>query len=251
VSYGSETPGSPPIIPERVAEPLPRRTFTTVPAEYLTRLFTEHTDLQAQKLVEVHKGKWIRVSGRVSDVSGREGGVIQVILYPPNFEPLLESMMLAFDAGDHADRAATLRRGDVVSVEGQITRVSRMHIKLDHCELEEHQARERMALAKRGALRATFGPRALIIRNEGQASARSVTLTLNGVPAAEADLFRGRQVQIATIAAGASVSFPFVVWDGMPRQHDVVVTWDDESGERGSWESGLSIPPKSPGRDEA
>jgi hypothetical protein len=56
------------------------------------------------------------------------------MLYPSSFEPLLESMMLVFDAGAHADRAATLRRGDVVSVEGQISRVSRMNIKLDHCE---------------------------------------------------------------------------------------------------------------------
>jgi hypothetical protein len=102
------------------------------------------------------------------------------------------------------------------------------------------------ARAKRAALRATFGPKALTIRNEGQAPARSIALTLNGAPAAESPLFKGpRAEQLSTIgpiAPGMSVPLTIVTWDGMPRQYDVGLTWDDDSGERGSWKFRLTIP---------
>jgi hypothetical protein len=111
---------------------------------------------------------------------------------------------------------------------------------------ESARDRERMALAKCAALKATFGPKALTIHNDGPASARSIALTLNGEPAAKSTLFGGVRAEqlanIGPIAPGGSVPLTIVTWDGMPRQYDVGLTWDDDSGERGSWKFRLTIP---------
>ncbi len=45
------------------------RVIVDVTPDYLMGLFDQHTSVQAQKLIEPYIGKWIRVSGRLHDVS--------------------------------------------------------------------------------------------------------------------------------------------------------------------------------------
>ncbi len=106
------------------------RTLVDVTPEYLTGLFDEHTDIQAEKLVEAFVGKWVRVSGAVRNVkaSGEDGATVYL-----SRETAGASVSMEFN-----DRSAVevLKKGGLVTAIGQIERVDSLWVGLGNCELE-------------------------------------------------------------------------------------------------------------------
>ncbi len=107
------------------------RTLVDVTPDYLTGLFKEHTHIQAEKLVEAFVGKWVRVSGEVNNVraSGEHGDIVY-----SSGEWEEGSVSMEFD-----DRSTVevLKKGDVVTVVGQIKSVDTLWVDLKDCELEK------------------------------------------------------------------------------------------------------------------
>jgi len=101
---------------------------------YLTGLFDEHTSIQAAKLVEAFIGKWIRVSGPIGDVAPLDDKRAVVWLVHIVGEPL---MPCYFNGRGVVDELRVLRKGDPVTILGQVARVSGpASLDLNNCELE-------------------------------------------------------------------------------------------------------------------
>jgi tRNA_anti-like len=108
-----------------------RRVLVAVEPGYLTSFFKDHTQLQAEKLVAVYIGKWIKVSGSLQDVftSGK------MVVVRVEGVPRLAYVMSGFLAEDWLDHVSVLRRGDRISLVGQITQVSSVSIYLENSQL--------------------------------------------------------------------------------------------------------------------
>jgi hypothetical protein len=120
------------------SEPEERMVVDVTPA-YLVGFFNDHTSIQARKLTEPYIGKWLRVSGALSDVlrSHIDQPVSQVTFekgspFDENYEWF--TVYMYFDR-TWDDRLAVLRRGTTITVLGQLERVSGVEVHLEHCEL--------------------------------------------------------------------------------------------------------------------
>jgi hypothetical protein len=106
----------------------------------LVGVFNQRTTTQGEKLARNYRGKWIRVSGKISDVSVESGldliawsRAVRMTLMKSVDEP---SLHLWF-SGKWASSLSVLREGDSVTVLGQIDSVERYSIWLRKCELIE------------------------------------------------------------------------------------------------------------------
>jgi hypothetical protein len=99
-------------------------------ADSLAGFFANRTDAQAEKLIEQHLGKPVRVSGAVEKVAlGRipnvkiKGNVGLFLFFDRDegYDP--DSVLLALNAGDE------------IAAEGRIWRMSETTVTLDHCKL--------------------------------------------------------------------------------------------------------------------
>jgi hypothetical protein len=115
--------------------PTPGRVYLGLSPKELVEPFESHVTIQAQQLVAAYIGKWLRIAGRVRDVSRSEdergwqispqrdrdlGGGSGVYLY---FGP------------EWKDHVAVLRRGDPFTVDGRIESVESFGVILETCEL--------------------------------------------------------------------------------------------------------------------
>jgi hypothetical protein len=102
-----------------------------VTPDYLIGLFDQHTSIQAQRLIEPYIGKWMRVSGKLRDISDHTYGS------QLSFERsrLGGNVYMWFRQPDRKDRLSVLRRGTRLTVLGQIQWVNNMEVNLDNCEL--------------------------------------------------------------------------------------------------------------------
>jgi hypothetical protein len=103
-----------------------KRLVNVTPSYLMGLLRGEHTSIQAAKLVEVFIGKWIKVSGALDDVSGVADARLLT------FADRLAYMLFRREWFDHL---STLRRGDILTVVGQIKEVTKSMVILDHCEI--------------------------------------------------------------------------------------------------------------------
>lgn len=103
----------------------------TVTPAYLLGLFTSHTSREARLLLGDFLGKWMPVSGTVSDVS-EIGDVLFVQMRTP--APDAVPVALSF-RGPWKERVSTLRRGDSLTAIGCINDVNGLHVELDPAEL--------------------------------------------------------------------------------------------------------------------
>jgi hypothetical protein len=109
--------------------------------------------------------------------------------------------------------------------------------------LEKARDRARIAANLRTPVSAAFRTKELVITNHREFPASNVGFVINGAPRIESKIFRaGDPETIAELAPGVSYAFYLMTWDGMPRTHLVKVTWTDENGEPGEWQSTLQIP---------
>jgi hypothetical protein len=139
----SQTPESPPQIPQTphtVPPPSPvptthdsrldERIIIDVTPDDLWKICDEYTTLQAQKLIGIYVGKWIRVSGPFGDVMGKEP--LQVTFASRTFRNVI---FMYFSLEWH-DRLVVLKRGALIAVIGRIVEVNQIELHLGHCELE-------------------------------------------------------------------------------------------------------------------
>jgi hypothetical protein len=112
------------------------RTLVGVTPEYLTELFDEHTSIQAEKLIEAFIGKWMRLSGPVGNVSAIGEDAVSVSLKSETFEhPVV--FLRFYGKCTIENQLRVLKKGDEITVIGQIREVTSMWIELENCELEK------------------------------------------------------------------------------------------------------------------
>lgn len=109
-----------------------KRKVLDVTTEYLTGLYTGHTDIQGARLVQPYLGKWLKVTGEVANVSPWRRGYASVDL-----EGRLDLGLYFTDKDYVDDRLAVLRIGEPVSIVGEIEKITRTSVWLDNCELVE------------------------------------------------------------------------------------------------------------------
>lgn len=113
------------------------RILVDVTPEYLTGLFRGHTTIQAERLFDAFVGKWMRVSGRVLDVTSEHGGSAARAHLVYAEEPDSLSVFLSFnDMSIIDDQVRVLKKGDWVTGIGQINSANPSYLSLENCELE-------------------------------------------------------------------------------------------------------------------
>jgi hypothetical protein len=110
------------------------RVLIRVEPDYLMAFFKDHTAIQAKRLVAAFLDKWIRVSGKLDNVTPAGTHSILVTID----RPMTSQINMLFDQKDWRDRLAILRRGDSISVVGQLTEADMHAITLYNCELEDN-----------------------------------------------------------------------------------------------------------------
>ncbi|HMI57888.1 MAG TPA: hypothetical protein VK511_07565 [Gemmatimonadaceae bacterium] len=109
--------------------------------------------------------------------------------------------------------------------------------------LEKARDRERVAANLRIPVSAAFSPKELVLTNRRAFPAYNVGFLINGAHRKESKIFRAGDLEtIAELAPGVSYPFHLMTYDNMPRTHLVKVTWTDENGDEGEWQSTLHIP---------
>jgi hypothetical protein len=91
--------------------------------------------MQAKKLLEAFIGKWMCVEGPVGDVYANGESNATVYFYPPTYGRT-QILMYFYDKATIDDRLSVLKKGDRVTVIGQIDWASPRSLELDNCELE-------------------------------------------------------------------------------------------------------------------
>lgn len=95
--------------------------------ETLMASISGQTQLQAQKSVEHHVGKWMTVTGDVLNVVGEAAGPAMVALP-------IETGGLLFCSFDKSEDAENLAIGDRTRIIGQLASVNGFGVSLQHCE---------------------------------------------------------------------------------------------------------------------
>ena len=123
-------------------------TFTSLPdgrilidkdPKFLSDIFSENTDIEADRLVEPYIGKWMKISGDVYDISDRDfGDLMYVSIMDKGGNPFGMSIALGmgFNRDTWKDRLELLHPGDHITVIGQIKSASRIGVQFDKCELK-------------------------------------------------------------------------------------------------------------------
>lgn len=117
-----------PDVPKELLPPTPtpelkaneERALLDVKPEYLVGFFAKYNEAQAQKLVETYIGKWVQISGEFFDVS-RDA----MVTMDPNTSTGF-FVLAQFEEQRWVDRVLVLRRGEAITVFGQITRITKL-----------------------------------------------------------------------------------------------------------------------------
>jgi hypothetical protein len=127
-------------------------------------------------------------------------------------------------------------------------RVSRRqaHVQERLLSLESRRERDRITSNARarvsGAIiREGSSDWSLAITNEGPSQAREVVVLLNGAAVGESDDIIGTDKPVRLLGPGASVRYRLLVYMGSADHFRVDISWEDDSGEPGSWSSELLL----------
>jgi hypothetical protein len=112
------------------------RTLVDVTPGYLAGLRGEHTEIQADKLLEAFVGKWMRVSGAVEDVFALNENIARVSFAYEG--PDAPSVTMDFKGKRVIDnQLRVIKIGDPITVIGQIQWAGPFLVQLENCELEK------------------------------------------------------------------------------------------------------------------
>jgi hypothetical protein len=137
--------------PLNLSKPSEVRIFVRpdITPSYLRNFYDENTRLQASKLVEPFLGKWIRVSGKMYNVS-QIGEGFHMSMQLEGEENTTRFMFLGFEK-EQKDKVSLIRRGASISVEGKIKEVGTSDLTLSDCEIVyQLTSKPRPAIAGRG-----------------------------------------------------------------------------------------------------
>jgi hypothetical protein len=81
----------------------------------------------------------------------------------------------------------------------------------------------------------------LLIANEGHGPARRIRTQIDGRPLSDNPLVLPTQDEITELGPGAEAEYILIVSMGSPDVAIVEITWEDDSGEPGTWRSQLSL----------
>jgi hypothetical protein len=104
------------------------RIFVDATPAYLTGLLKDRLVIHGQKLVEPYIGKWLSITGAVTDV---DYDSVTMRLDPLNS---ISSIYLHFDI-KWKGHIHTLRENQQISVIGKIVKIELFHLTMVHCEL--------------------------------------------------------------------------------------------------------------------
>jgi hypothetical protein len=85
------------------------------------------------------------------------------------------------------------------------------------------------------------GRERLYFRNQGSAAAREFEALVDERPLKEHPLVMRPDRELVTLGPSAEASVGLLRYDGRPDSIRVALRWADESGDRGHWESDLSL----------
>jgi hypothetical protein len=107
---------------------LPRgeRVFVNEDLAYLSSLYRGQTTAQADKLAEIYRGKWMKITGQVDDVTSRAMSFAHQRDVP---------LVIIHFRDDWQTRFELLKRGDKATVIAKIDEISANHISLVSGEL--------------------------------------------------------------------------------------------------------------------
>lgn len=110
------------------------RSYTRRTPMELVAEFDGRTEIVAKELTKRHLGQWLRVQGRVRNISPFMDDLIVVYLDQKPPEPQLA---LYFEEGVWRSRLNVLDKGDEVVVDGKIEDISERAVRLEDCVLIE------------------------------------------------------------------------------------------------------------------
>jgi hypothetical protein len=104
-----------------------------VTPQYLLDLYKDHTSIQAGKLFETFRGKWIKIRGRIHDI-GTVDKTLLVWLQTGGSSGKSVKVCLCFPSEWH-EKLSTQVRGDRLAAVGKIAQVMKDMLCVDDCEL--------------------------------------------------------------------------------------------------------------------
>ncbi len=111
------------------------RIFVQKTPQDLTNLFGRQTSILAQRQADAFYGKWMRVSGRLGDVSAWNGFSSIVTFARKTFGKDSTLFMMFRDEQTAKSRLQVLSAGERITVEGEIARIDRFSVQLTNCTL--------------------------------------------------------------------------------------------------------------------
>jgi len=102
--------------------------------EYLTCFFHNHIYIQAQKLAAPYIGKWIKITGPLSNVGELSGDSFQVTFADRGLRTSQAQVYMYFKR-EWVDRLSVLKQDDRITILGKISGISGVQVDLENCEL--------------------------------------------------------------------------------------------------------------------
>jgi hypothetical protein len=128
-------PAAPPAVQGRLPK-TQQRVFVgkEVTPKYLNKLLEGRTKIQAQALVDIYVGKWMKVSGKLATVSSpsEPSFTMQVTFKTKTLE---FNDLYMFFSSKWRDRLAIMTIGQQITVVGKIDEVNAFGVQLKECEL--------------------------------------------------------------------------------------------------------------------
>jgi hypothetical protein len=115
-----------------VASPKQEKVFVDLTPEQLIAFHTDNTGIQANKLVAPSIGKWMPISGRLSNVLSSYPGFAQLTFIGRGVG---NQVFMYFRDQKLIDRLSMLKPGTQMTVHGQIEMVDMLAVHLGNCEL--------------------------------------------------------------------------------------------------------------------
>lgn len=115
-----------------------RRVFVgpEITPTFLNSLLGGHTQMQADNIVAVYIGKWITLSGSVSQVTASDSSSVFTRSSLVTFDQARgEPMVFMHFDEQWKEQLSILRPGSRITVVGRITKIYRLGINLEQCEL--------------------------------------------------------------------------------------------------------------------
>lgn len=103
----------------------------------LTSIYQGRTELQANKLAAPYIGKWMKVAGKIHDISTPGGRVLVALVDVPDRD-FNGVIFLYFSRELWLERLEILSHGHPITAEGKVTGLAFPGISLEDCELIEN-----------------------------------------------------------------------------------------------------------------